>query len=298
MIALYIVLGVLAVLIAVLLIRTAAFKPAKAEKPVPTAVDVNEAEITEHLSELIRCKTVSHRDEAMVDPAEFDKFRARLAELYPTVHERCTLKRIGPSGMLFHLKGKSSAEPSVFMSHYDVVPANEEAWEKPAFEGVVEDGVLWGRGTLDTKITLLGVMESAEALLKGGFVPENDMYFSFSGDEEIAGPSAPAIVDYLEENGIVPAFVLDEGGAVVEKVFPGVSAPCALIGTGEKGMTDIEFSIKSNGGHASTPPPHTILGKLAAACVKAEAKPLPLALPSLWQRCTTPSAVTPRLYTA
>lgn len=269
-------LAALAGLILVVLARTAAFKPQKTEKPIPSPVDTDEAKIVSDMQQLIRCKTVSHVDpDKAAPPEEFEKLRALLKDLFPIVHEKATCERIGPSGILYHLKGRHSDKPAVFMAHYDVVPANEEAWQKPAFEGIVENGELWGRGTLDTKVTLLSVMESAEALLRGGFLPENDFYFSFSGDEEIGGSSTPAIVRVLEERGIHPALVLDEGGAVTEHVFPGISQPCALIGTGEKGRMNVEFSATSNGGHASVPPPHTLVGLLSKACAAVESKPFP-----------------------
>ena len=81
------------------------------------------------------------------------------------------------------------------------------------------------------------------------------------------------IVDWFARRGIVPALVVDEGGAVVRDVFPGVQEPCALIGIAEKGMLNLEYRIASAGGHASAPKPHTPVGRLAMACTRVEAHP-------------------------
>ena len=159
------------------------------------------------------------------------------------------------------------------MAHYDVVPVNEEAWDKPPFEGILEDGVLWGRGTLDTKVTFNGILSAANHLIARGFRPERDVYFAFSGGEEVNGLGAPNIVAWFREQGIQPALVVDEGGAVVENVFPGVKVPCGLIGIAEKGMMNARFRARSQGGHASAPKPHTPVGVLSAACKRVEDHP-------------------------
>ena len=261
--------------LAVILIRALRFKPRATQAVAAEEAAVDGQKAIDDLAEMIRCKTVSYYDDDKIDKAEFKKFRALLKKLYPEVFRKATYEEIGPSGILFTLKGKSAEQPAVFMAHYDVVPVNEEGWTKPAFEGIIEDGVLWGRGTLDTKCTLLGVLEAAEHLLKKGFVPEHDMYFAFAGDEEVAGKSQPVIVDTLRSRGVVPAIVVDEGGAVVDGIFPGVSEPCALIGIAEKGLMDAQFVIEGAGGHASAPPPHTGLGRLARAVTQIENKPFP-----------------------
>lgn len=268
-----IITGVVVTFILVILIRTLRFKPYERKPVIAESVSLNEEKIIADLVDMIRCKTVSYRDESLVDRGEFAKFEQLLKERFPLIHESLELKKIGKTGLLYHLKGKSSKKPSVCMAHYDVVPVSEETWTKPAFEGLIEDGCIWGRGTLDTKGTLCGLMEALEMLLAEGYVPENDLYLSFSGEEEIDGESCSEIVAYLQKNGIVPAFVLDEGGAVVENVFPGVKKECAVVGIGEKGGLNIDLTMSSAGGHASTPPPHTVIGRLGRAAERIEKKP-------------------------
>ena len=266
-------LGVLLGLLAVILIRTILFRPEAVAEVNPAEIPLNREKIVADMVDMIRCKTVSNRDDAFVDWAEYEKFETLMKERYPRIHMQCSFQKIGKTGFLYHLPGKSDAKPSVCMAHYDVVPVEEWAWSKPAFEGLIEDDCIWGRGTLDTKGTLCAIMEALEQLLQEGYVPENDLYLSFSGEEEIDGNTCADIVDYLHKKGVKPAFVLDEGGAVVENVFPGVAGECALIGIGEKGSVNMNFSMESQGGHASTPPIHTILGQLADAVVKIEKNP-------------------------
>ena len=266
-------LGVLLLLILILVIRALAFRPEKQEKEKVAPIFVNNEKAVSDLAEMIKCKTVSSENKALEDESEFERFEALLPKLFPKIFEKCSFEKPSDRSLLFKWQGKKQDAPTVLMSHYDVVSVVEEDWEKPPFEGIQDNGVLWGRGTLDTKGTLNGVLQAAEMLIEEGFVPENDIYFAFAGDEEVNGHGAIAIVDLFEKRGITPGLVLDEGGAVVENVFPGVSAPCALIGIAEKGLVNIEYSIKGGGGHASSPAAHTPVGKLSAACVKVENSP-------------------------
>ena len=273
MLALYIALGVLALFILVVALRTVFFRP-KAQPPVSEEeITFNRDKAVGALAELIKCKTISYNDPALEDEAEFKKLISMLPSLYPRVFDVCSFRQLPDRALLLRWPGKSEKNPTVLMSHYDVVPVDEEKWEKPPFEAIIEDGYLWGRGALDTKVTMNGILYAANSLIGKGYKPENDIYFAFSGGEEVNGKGAPNIVRYFVDHHIQPALVVDEGGAVVENVFPGVKAPCGLIGIAEKGMINAEFSTRSNGGHASAPKPHTPVGVLAQACTRLENKP-------------------------
>lgn len=259
---------IIAALIALIVVRTLNFKPTNNVK-VLNNEEVFDKEITvKRLQELIKCKTVSYKVKELEDDAEFSKLIKILPILYPAVFETCEFKELPDRALLFKWKGKTEGDPAVMMAHYDVVPVNEEMWDKPAFDAIIENGVLWGRGTLDTKVTFNGVLSAAEHLIREGFVPEKDVYFAFSGGEEVNGKGALNIVELFEKAGITPSIVVDEGGAVVENVFPGVTKPCGLIGIAEKGMMDVKYTAKSQGGHASAPKPKTPILSLSKACVK------------------------------
>ena len=260
-------------LLCVIIVRAICFRPPTTTNKTVSEEVFDKDGAIKALAELVRCKTVSRFDENEEDDAEFEKLVSLLPSLYPNVFKNCMLTRAEGRGLLFKWQGKGEGKPAVLMAHYDVVPADEDKWDKPPFEAIIEDGLMWGRGTLDTKVTVNAILFAADHLISQGFVPENDIYLAFSGGEEVNGPGAANIVEYFKENGIEPSLVLDEGGAVVEKVFPGVSAPCALIGIAEKGILNLRYEVSSNGGHASAPKPHTPVGVLSRACMRVELSP-------------------------
>ena len=273
-----IILAALLIFVAVILVRTAKFQP-KAQPELSTeAVEFDRDKAISSLAELIKCKTISYTDPSLEDDAEFEKLISKLPELYPNVFAKCEFSQLPDRALLFRWAGKVAEEPAVLMAHYDVVPVNEENWDKPAFEAIIEDGVMWGRGTLDTKGTFNAALFAADTLIAQGYVPEHDIYFAFSGGEEVNGKGAENIVNLFHEKGIVPGIVVDEGGAVVENVFPGVKAPCGLIGIAEKGMLNAQFRAVSAGGHASAPKPNMPVDLLANACVEVVDNPFKMHL--------------------
>ena len=263
---LYAILGLIALFLAVILIRAASFNPKPQPETDDSTVEFDRDASVSALAALIQYKTVSYNDPSMEDDAEFEKLIASLPGLYPQVFDICSVRQLPDRGLLIRWPGKHDIDPTVLMAHYDVVPVDEEKWEKPPFAAIIEDGVMWGRGTLDTKVTFNAILSAANHLIGKGYRPENDIWFAFSGGEEVNGMGAVNIVNYFETHHIQPALVVDEGGAVVENVFPGVKEPCGLIGIAEKGMLNAQYRTQSAGGHASAPPVVTPIGSLAKAC--------------------------------
>ena len=172
---LWIILGIIALFFAVILLRTLAFRP-KEELPVSREeVSFDRDKCVDALAQLVRCRTISYNDPALEEDAEFEKLIGLLPTLYPRVWQSCSLERLPDRALLFRWPGKETGDPAVMMAHYDVVPVNEENWDKPPFAGIIEDGILWGRGTLDTKVTLVSRvprpqrMPSSMMAAKGGF---------------------------------------------------------------------------------------------------------------------------------
>lgn len=232
-----------------------------------------------HLQALVRLPTMSRIDVDETNWAPFREFIALLPELYPATHAALELEIVNGYSMLYRWRGRSDGQPTVLMAHYDVVPAIEVGWTHPPFDAVLvgegQEQLIWGRGTLDDKGSLACILEGVEAQVLAGHQPEHDVYLSFGHDEETTGSGASAIVDLLESRGIRPGLVLDEGGAVVEKIFPGVSAPIAVVGVSEKGIVSVTLTVAQGGGHASTPPRLSATARLATAIVRLNRRRFP-----------------------
>lgn len=267
---LFAVLAVVAILVLLLLIaviRTALMKTKKADyvpNPDPKRTD----EYVSKLSEMVQYETISKRGE--INTEKFLGFHKVLEKLFPVFHEKLEKTEID-GNLLFKWKGKSSEKPILIMSHQDVVEATGE-WKYPPFSGEVAEGKVWGRGTSDTKCTVMAFFQAVEELLKEGYTPDCDVYIASSCTEEIGGDGAPKIVDYLDKQGVKLFLVCDEGGGIIQDPMAGIKGNFAMVGVFEKGYGDVKFIARSTGGHASAPPKNTPIARLSKFVAAVEKK--------------------------
>ena len=252
--------------------------PSPTEPVIEPGIDAQS--FLDHLAEAVRIPTVVYAERERNDPADILAMHAFLRESYPLTHERCRVETVNDLSLLFTWEGTDAdADPIVLMAHMDVVPVEpgtEGDWLVGAFEGKTVDGELWGRGTLDDKGPLIAVMEAVEHLASTGFTPERTVILAIGHDEEIGGAEGAAnVAALLNERGVRPWFVIDEGGAVTDALPPLTTDPVALVKVAEKGYVDLELTATGEGGHSSFPPKQSTIGALAAAIQRLEAHPMP-----------------------
>jgi carboxypeptidase PM20D1 len=172
--------------------------------------------------------------------------------------------------------------PVMFAAHMDVVPIEEStlpAWKVEPFSGTIREGYIWGRGAIDMKSQVTGILESAEALIRSGYTPKRTIYLAFGHDEEIMGfNGAQKINAYFKSKDIHLAAILDEGGLIPLNTLPGVEEPYAMIGVSEKGYMTLMLTAAGKPGHSSQPARQTTIGILARAIALLDDHPLPATL--------------------
>jgi len=208
-----------------------------------------------------------------------------LASSFPQVDT--TLKReiVNDYSLLYRWQGSDpSLKPILLNAHTDVVPVepNTEAdWTHSPFSGTIADGFIWGRGAMDMKASLMGILEAIEYLITQSFVPARTVYLAFSHDEEAGGSNGTAkIAELLEGRGVRLNYTLDEGLVITHGIVPGLAKPAALVGLAEKGAVVLELSTRAKGGHSSMPPVSTAVGKLGRAIHRLETNQMPARLDS------------------
>lgn len=234
----------------------------------------------ERLAKALTFPTISHHDRSAMDWSAFQAFQDYIKESFPRVHATLRLETVNDYGLVYTWPGQEPAlKPILLMAHQDVVPVLEgtdQMWSHPPFGGVVADGFIWGRGALDDKASLMGILESVEALIEEGFIPKRTIYLAFGQDEEVGGEfGAQAIAHKLESQNEELELVLDEGGVIVEGETFGLDGLIALVGIAEKGYVSLKLEAESTGGHSSMPPAHTAVGKVSRAVTRLENNPFP-----------------------
>ena len=267
---LWIVLALVVLLIAVVLLRAVFLKPTSAQTAkVKLDEGVRAEKYGKQLSKMVQKETISSRFDS--DRTKFLEFHELLEEMFQNVHKTCE-KHVFDGSLLFKWNGKGNHEPILFMSHHDVVEATGE-WEHEAFSGDIdEEGRVWGRGAVDTKASLFCMLTAVEELMADGFEPEGDVYIASSCTEEWSGDGAPLTVEYLKSQGVKLAYLMDEGGMILEEPVGGVKGTYGMVGVLEKGYGDVKFIAKSTGGHASAPKKNTPLVRLGKFMADVEKK--------------------------
>jgi acetylornithine deacetylase/succinyl-diaminopimelate desuccinylase-like protein len=203
-------------------------------------------EATHYLQEYLRIDTVNPPGNE-VEGARFFK------NIFDAESIPCQVFEPSPGrgSLLATLKGTSKKRPILLLNHIDVVPVEKERWTVDPFEGIVQDGYLYGRGALDDKS--MGIIEMMTLLiLQRKKVPlERDVLFFAAADEETGGKWG---IQWAMENVSSlrrSEYALNEGGYVILNETGGPDR--YEISNGQKIVFQLQLKAKGTSGHASMP---------------------------------------------
>lgn len=258
------------IIFAIVMARTVAFTSKQLSAAPVYIRSVDETAAAERLAQAVRIPTISHMEPEKFNGSSFYQFHRFLESAFPNVHTNLDIETVSEFSLIYRWMGSDTdLKPILFMGHMDVVPVEpgtEKDWKHPAFEGRIVNGYIWGRGTWDDKLSVVGILEAAEILIKERYQPKRTIYFAFGHDEEVGGRNgAAAMARLFREKGVSFDYVLDEGNPIGMGLIPGVSSPVAMVGVAEKGYISLELTVEGRGGHSSMPPPNTTIGILSSA---------------------------------
>jgi carboxypeptidase PM20D1 len=273
----------LALLAGVMLLRAAVLPSRQVEAAPAAALALDPKAVTQRLALAVRLRTVSHRDRAKLDRRAFRELHEHVAAAFPAAQAALEREKLAGLSLLYTWQGRNpELRPVLLAAHQDVVPVEAESeadWTHPPFDAVVREGVLWGRGAMDGKASMLCLFEAVESLAREGFRPERTVYLAFGHDKEVGGEEgAKQIAKLLASRGVALEWVIDEGGVIAEDFLPGIKGAIAVIGIAEKGSVSIILEVEAPDGPSSTPPRHTAIGSLANAVAALERQPMPASI--------------------
>lgn len=151
----------------------------------------------------------------------------------------------------------------VLHGHLDVVPADASEWSVDPFEGVIKDGMLWGRGAVDMKNMNAMILTAIAEILRSGEKPRRDVILGFFADEEDGGVygSQYVVANHPEIFAGAETAISEVGGYSVnfgdERAY--------VIQTGEKALDWVNLKVKGRAQHGSSIPADNPIVKMGEA---------------------------------
>ena len=182
-------------------------------------------------------------------------------ELYDAGNDRVSLRAV--------LKGDGSKRPFMLLNHTDVVPVQREFWEEEPFSGLIKDGHIWGRGTLDMKGLGIAQLMTFLTLKRSGLPLARDVVFFAQADEEAGSEFGMRFIEREHPETLDAEYVINEGGGGTTEVF-GVERSVYNIAVSEKGPLWLRLVAEGRPGHGSMPHDDNALDRLVRAMYRVQ----------------------------
>jgi acetylornithine deacetylase/succinyl-diaminopimelate desuccinylase-like protein len=168
--------------------------------------------------------------------------------------EGVATQRFGPSPAKANVvatfgEGAAAARSLVLAHHMDVVPAVRDHWSVDPFGGVLKDGYIWGRGTLDMKGFGVMSMLCLLALKRLGLSLRRPLRVLATADEEVGGIGGAKWLAAERLDDVRGEFLLTEGSFA----RAGPRATYYAVQVAEKGVSTVKLTARGQAGHASSP---------------------------------------------
>jgi len=161
-----------------------------------------------------------------------------------------TVEPVDGRGNLWATLKGGDAPALLLLHHTDVVPANEAFWDMPAFEGVLRDGYIYGRGALDMKSQGILHLSAFLALHRAGKPLKRDVIFMATADEEAGSKLGMGwLIDHRPELFDKLGMALTEGGhgtVIGDRITLGIEVT-------QKIPLWLRLEATGPAGHGSTP---------------------------------------------
>jgi acetylornithine deacetylase/succinyl-diaminopimelate desuccinylase-like protein len=174
--------------------------------------------------------------------------------------------------LVARLHGDGSERPMLLLSHLDVVPAEATQWTHPPFAAQIANGMVYGRGAIDSKLTTAVQLQVLLICKRMGMPLKRDLVLVAAADEEMGATHG---VQWLAANHpevFDAEYGINEAGGFALLVDGTPVYTCQI---GEKGGAVLDLVAHGRPGHSSVPHDDNALFHLAEVLKRLAARKMP-----------------------